>query len=764
MTLPAGVSVLLDVSPPRLGSLSIPAGSALVFADTADLTLRTDWIMLEGALVVGSEAQPFGHQASILLTDSTPGEDVMGMGDRVLGVMGGTLELHGQNRTPWTRLAQTARAGTTTLTLQGAPTWKPGDLLGLASTDFDPAQSEEVAVRAVSGRTVTLATPLAYTHWGDPETVGSRTVSEQAEVGLLSRNVLIAATEDSVAGGIGGHVMVMKGSTAHISGTEFTRMGQRNTLRRYPLHFHMMGSAEGSYLRGSSLHDLFNRCVTVHGTSDLNIADNVAYGTTGHCFFMEDGSETGNTFSGNLALRVRKPDAKLGETPLLTSDMSPAAFWITNPANTYTGNVAAGVDGTGFWYALPEHPTGLSAASGTGVWPRHTPLGTFSGNTAHSSSRGLNVDNGNAADGTNTELLYYAPRQNPADPKSAPVQATYTDFNAYKNRERGVWLRGDHQLLQGGVLADNAVGATFAADQTVLVGTLLVGETANLGTPASWEPKGVGGRSLPRPWDAAFPVRGFEFYDGTVTARNVSLAHYFPTAQRGASGLGYNRQNAFAISPQNSASGVTWLDASNRVLLETPMSGKDGDSAAAFLDADGSVTGKAGQWVVAQNPLLVPGCTQQPAWNAAVCAGPFLRLWLDSVSGEALGPVKVSGAGGEVSLTGTPKAFTFYSTTLPVGGRYSLTMPTAAHLRLGLDDVTPGQTLRIDLPYSGSPSLYRDWWVDSRNLLKRVTAASLDATAGDSYALENGVLSVKLVVKPGQDYAELELCAVAGCK
>ena len=768
VSVPAGRPLLLDVSPPRLASLSIPAGSALVFADTGDLTLRTDWIMLEGTLAVGSEAQPFTHRAVIELTDALPGEDVMGMGDRLLGVMGGTLELHGQPRTSWTRLVQTAAAGSSTLTLQNAPDWKVGDLLALASTDYDPAQSEQVTVTAVSSAgsavTLTLAAPLRYTHWGQSESFGGVPVPEQAEVGLLSRNVVIQAGSDAAASGLGGQVMVMKGGAAHIGGTEFTRMGQRNVLRRYPLHFHMMGSAAGSYLRGSSLHELFNRCVTVHGSSDLKLEQNVAYGTTGHCFFMEDGSEMGNIFSGNLVMGVRKPDAKLGEAPLLTSDSAPAAFWITNPANRFVGNVAAGTDGTGFWYALPEHPTGLSAAAGGGIWPRRTALGEFSGNTAHSASRGLNVDNGNGPDGTTTEVTYYAPRVTPSDPKSAASPAVYQDFTAYKNRERGVWLRGDSQTVRGGVLADNAVGATFASDSTTLDGTLLVGETANLGTPASWEPKGAGGRSLPRPWDPGFPVRGFEFYDGTVSVQNVSVARYLPTAQRAASGLGYNRQNAFAISPQNSASGVRWLDGSNRVLLEAPVPGKDGDSAATFLDRDGSVTGRAGQYVVAQSPLLTPGCIAQPAWNASVCAGPFLRLWLNSVSGEKLGVVGVSGPGGQLSLAGTPNDFLSYSTSLPVGGRYALTLPTAAHLRIGLDDVTPGQTLRLDLPYSGSPSVYRDWWIDSRNLLKKVGAADLGSTAGDSYALENGVLSVKLVVKAGQDYAELEVCAAALCK
>lgn len=764
VTLKAGQSLLLDVSPPRLASLSIPKGSALVFQDTADLSLDTDWIMVEGTLAIGSEAQPFRHRAAITLTDAKPGENVMNMGDRLLGVMGGTLELHGEQRLAWTTLSRTAKAGDTALTLRAAPDWRPGDLLALASTDYDPGQSEQVTVRSVAGSTVTLSTPLKYTHWGDPEVIGGQTVTEQAEVGLLSRNVVVQGSSDSAATGLGGQIMVMAGSAAHIGGAELTRMGQRNALRRYPLHFHMMGSAAGSYLRGSSLHDLYNRCVTVHGTSDLSIDGNVTYGTTGHCFFMEDGAETGNTFSGNLAMLVRRPDSKLGETPLLTSDKDPAAYWITNPANTLTGNVAAGSDGSGFWYALPEHPTGLSAAAGAGVWPRRTALGVFQNNVAHSTFTGLNVDDGNRADGTTTETTYYQPLQTPADEKSASVQAVYSNFVAYKNRFRGVWLRGAVQLVRGGVLADNAIGATFASDHTGIQDALLVGETANLGTPADWEPKGAGGRSLPLPWEADFPIRGFEFYDGTVTAQNLSLARYLPTPQRNASGLGYNRENAFALSPQNSATGLHWLDTSNRVLLEAPKADKDGDRAATFLDRDGSVTGTAGRYVVASNPLLTPGCVRRDDWNASVCAGPFLRLWMDSVSGEAQGTVKVSGAGGETSLMGTPDDFMSYSTTLPVSGRYQVTMPGARHLRLGLDDVTPGQTLRLDLPYSGTPSLYRDWWVDGRNALKKVAAASLDSTAGDSYAYENGVLSVKLVVKAGQDYAELEICKTDLCQ
>lgn len=765
VTVPAGQTLLLDVSPPRLAGLTIPTGSALVFKD-ADLDLRTDWIMVHGTLAAGTESQPLTHQATITLTNATPGEDVMGMGDRVIGVMGGTLDLHGENRTAWTRLARTATKGATELQLQEAPSWRPGDTLAIASTDYDPAQTEVVTVQKVSGALVTLSTPLKYTHWASTETYGAQSTDERAEVGLLSRNVVVRGDTDSVNSGIGGQIMVMQGSTARIEGAELTRMGQRNTLRRYPIHFHMAGSMRSSYVRGNSLHELFNRCLTVHGTNDLLVQRNVTHDVVGHCFFMEDGAETGNTFDSNLAMFVRKPDSKRGETPLLTSDKNPAAFWITNPANTYVGNVAAGVQGFGFWYAMPTHPTGLSAANGADTWPRRTPLTAFRNNTAHSTDgTGLNVDNGNGADGTTTETFSYTPRTTPADAKSAPVEAVFENFTAYKNRVRGVWLRGDAQRVRGGVLSDNAIGATFAANNVEVEGTLFVGETSNAGAPASWEKTGEGGRSLPQPWDAAFPIRGFEFYDGTVTARNVTFAKYLPNAVRPASGLGYNRRNAFPLSPMNSASGLTWLDSSNHVWLETPLADKDGDKAATFRDADGSVTGTAGKYVVATSPLLNAGdCARRDAWNASVCSGPFGRFWLQAVSAEALGDITVTGAGGTLSLHGTPGTTPTYSTTLPVSGQYALNLPGSAHMRLGFQYVTPGQTLRLTLPFSGTPRVYRDWWIDNKNLLRRVTPAELDATTGDAYAQDGNILYLKLVVKDKATSATLDVCTTDLCK
>src|SRR6478735_799323 len=50
----SGKEVILDVSPPALGGLTI--NGKLSFADNADLELTTEWIMVHGELAIGTEA------------------------------------------------------------------------------------------------------------------------------------------------------------------------------------------------------------------------------------------------------------------------------------------------------------------------------------------------------------------------------------------------------------------------------------------------------------------------------------------------------------------------------------------------------------------------------------------------------------------------------------------------------------------------------------------------------------------------------------
>ncbi|MEJ7632415.1 MAG: G8 domain-containing protein [Rubrobacteraceae bacterium] len=772
VTIPAGKTIVLDRDV-DLANLTVEG--TLIF-DERDIELSSDWIMVHGTLRIGTESAPFQHQANITLTDDIPGENPMNMGDKGLGVMGGTLEIHGERRLSWTKLGANAAKGANKITLSETPDWRPGDRIVIASTDYDQSQDEEATITAVSGMTVTLDRQFQYAHWGTVQTFDGRSVDERAEVALLSRNVTIQGEPVSSAAGFGGQVMVMDmtmdgmihHAAARLEGVELKAMGQKNVLRRYPLHFHLLGNGgANSYLKDSSIHHTFNRCVTIHGTNQLQLHDNVCYDHIGHGFFFEDGAETDNILTHNLGFMTRRPAS--GER-LLPSDESPATFWITNPDNVIRGNIAAGSASNGFWLAFPEHPTGLS--TNPNVWPRRTPLGEFSGNTAHSNGDdGLHVDNGPRPDGS-TDSAYYDPVSDPSNRDSAAVVAQFRDFTAYKNRGRAVWLRGENHRLVNATLADNAIGATFASHESYLDDSLVVGETANKGTPESWQVNqgevGLDGRSLPRPWEPDFPIRGYEFYDGLVGARNTTFVNFMPNTQRKASGLGVLLEDAFSLHPDNFASNLRFVSAT-RFYMRGPVPGFDGDLSAVFTDTGGSVTGTAGAVVTANNPFLATGgCSLNSDWNAFVCppGTDHVSLIVEAVTGgpEAIKPLTITrGDGVKQTLNGCCDDSTdAYTNVLPdrkYGVAFNGGTPERAKFVLWNG---AGHNLRLVVPYPVTPKVSKygcdletgeSWCKGKKNSLTELAASARSAYFYDAAADK---LHLK-VVDPQYDWEELEI-------
>lgn len=736
ITIPAGQTVLLDLSPPALAGLTVDG--TLRFAEQ-DLNLSASWIAVHGRFEVGSEAQPYLHHAMITLTGAQ-GEDVLGMGAKVFGALGGgVIELHGAKRVGWTRITATAAAGSNQLKLERAVDWNAGDHLVVASTDFDPLQAEEVYLAAVQGSTVTTSTPLRFSHFGVSQTFAGRALEERAEVGLLSRNIVIKGDDASTLGGFGGHLIALQGGVLHIEGVELTRMGQKKVLARYPVHWHLEGTVSGQYFKESSVWHTYNRCVTVHGTRNAVVSGNVCYDDIGHGYFLEDGAETGNLFEDNLAILNQRPAA--GEA-LIPSDLTPAAFWITNPDNTYRRNVAAGSRGFGFWFAFPAAPTGLS--TGALDRPRETALREFTDNVAHSNSNtGLMVDQGPKADLT-LETVHYSPKQIPGT-NSPAVTAYFQNFTAWKHASRGVWLRGTQLRLNGAMLADNAIGATFASNETFVTDAVFVGKSAN-----------SGGTQL----NASFPVRGFEYYDGRVGADRASFVNYVSGGGRIMSALGFNRSNGYPVNPGNYGSGIV-LDNSNAVYLENPAANKDGDKAAVILDADGSLTGTAGAFVAANNPIMItPACTFRPVWNAWACVQPMVQLQVRGLNAESVAPLTLlRDDNAQSDYVGVPNNPATVSASLVVGRRYTVsyrgTIPDRPQLVLNRSN--PGDWMRVTLPYSGTSfSVIRD----NNNAAPLAVAASLaelDASSGNKYWYDAGAatLHLKLVAQAGRTSATL---------
>jgi cell migration-inducing and hyaluronan-binding protein len=420
VTIGNGMDVVLDVSPPPLNGLTIDG--KLSFANNRDLELTTEWIMLHGELEIGTEKAPHTRKATITFTNNVKDEDIGGMGgndkvDRGIMLMGGTLNLHGDRTNTWTKLANTAAAGSTSIEVLNAAGWRVGDEIVLASTDFDPRQAERRTISAVRGNTITLDKKLDYMHFGKI----TFDVDERGEVGLLTRNIRLQASADAEQSFYGGHVMAMATSKMFVEGVEFQRMGQNLTLARYPIHWHLIGDAKGQYIRNAAIHNTYNRCVTVHGTHNLRVENNVTYNTVGHCFFLEDAVEHDNEFVHNLGIQTKchvskacspvnlRASGEFRATPaasaqevLIPSDNTVATYWITNPNNIYRDNVAAGSDSNGFWMSLPANGQGKFEGTeiGRATFPRRTNFREFTGNVAHSNydsfmfDRNLNGSNG----------------------------------------------------------------------------------------------------------------------------------------------------------------------------------------------------------------------------------------------------------------------------------------------------------------------------------------------------------------------------------
>jgi hypothetical protein len=786
VTIERGKEVILDVSPPALNGLHVEG--KLSFSDNADLELTTEWIMVHGELEIGTEAKPHTRKATITLTDNVKEEEMAGMGDRGIMISGGTLNLHGDRKNTWTKLASTAAAGSSSIQVLDASGWRAGDEIVLASTDFTARQAERRVISAISGNTITLDKKLDYMHFGKI----TFDVDERGEVGLLTRNIKIQASPDAEQSFFGGHIMAMVTSKMFVEGVELNRMGQNLTLARYPIHWHLVGDAKGQYIKNAAIHDTYNRCVTVHGTNDLRVENNVTYNTVGHCFFLEDGIEHGNEFVRNLAIqtkchtsRVCVPTnlASAGESTtwddraairtagqaskdvLLPSDNTVASFWITNPDNTYRDNVAAGSDANGFWLSLPEHPNGafqdtdVSKAS----WPRRTKFREFKGNTAHSNYDGFMFDRNIAAN--NTFIVTgssHIPKENPADNSGKTLETVFENLTTYKNRNGGVWGRGEMHVFRNLKAADNAMGYTHAAGggrdpfTSKVVDSLFVGETENIGNPGTPEEKAYG-RTFPKPTMPDFPIRAYEYYDLRHDVENTTFVNYQDNATRKTGALSYLLYASFGVSSNNSVEKVKFVNA--KPVYFPPMEKKWGNDnaastawkTAAIRDKDGSLGGGPNSYVLINDGVNdsiaadAQACELKPTWNAVICKGDVGRLNIGAAAGAGpgagagAGAPRAGGAGAApaqlpVVLNRNGKDYTLTGTNVRAGTEIKVTTARPS-MSLSLSELETGSWVIFELP--GFNTAAAGAATDSLDALRKAS--------GTSYYKGNGSLWVKVV-------------------
>jgi hypothetical protein len=384
------------------------------------INLETESIMINsgGKMEIGTEAQPYYAKEKCVITLKGNGSSTSNSQDQYKSIMvmsGGTLELHGKKRTSWTNVAATANAGATQITLTQPVDWEVGDMIALTSTElavesqksWEKVDESEIVAISSDKKTLTLKAGLKHKHIGGSKSYtrardGKKwDVNIFGEVGLLSHYIKIQGdmSGSNQANGFGGHIMNMKNSTVHVEHIELFRMGQRAIKGRYPFHWHLNeDKAKGSYLRNSSIHKSFNRAVTIHGTDYVTVDGVFAYDHIGHGIFLEDGGERYNNIKNNVVFVTRRPQGGQQLTPSDNSDnapqnRTPSSYWITNPNNYFENNIAAGTEGTGFWFAFPSAPMFDSASIPyfNGIVPWRQPLGKLDGFVAHTCMNGFDV-------------------------------------------------------------------------------------------------------------------------------------------------------------------------------------------------------------------------------------------------------------------------------------------------------------------------------------------------------------------------------------
>jgi hypothetical protein len=506
--------------------------------------------------------------------------------------------------------------------------------------------------------------------------------------------------------------MAMVTSKVFVEGVELNRMGQNLTLARYPIHWHLVGDAKGQYIKNASIHDTYNRCVTVHGTNFVRVENNVTYNTVGHCFFLEDAIEHGNEFVRNLAIQTKchtsKPCvptnlASAGEMAnydernvvrsagqaskdvLLPSDNTVTSFWITNPDNVYRDNVAAGSDANGFWLSLPEHPNG--AFEGTDIskatWPRRIPFREFKGNVAHSNYDGFMFDRNFSANNTfSVTGSSHIPKENPADNSGRTLETVFEDLTTYKNRNGGVWGRGEMHIFKNLKAADNAMGYTHAAGggrdafTSRVVDSLFVGETENIGNPQTDGEKAYG-RSLPKPSMPDFPIRGYEYYDLRHDVVNTTFRNYEDNATRKTGALSYLLYASFGVSSNNAIEKVKFINA--KPVHFPPMERRWGNDlaastawkTAAIRDMDGSLGAGPNSYVLIHDGVNDSIATDTQACEIKpTCKGDVGRLNVGAGGGggaRGAGPPRAGGAGPGANLDAAGLAITLGAGAGPGG-------------------------------------------------------------------------------------------------
>ena len=117
-----------DTTTPILKFLLIDGGKLMYDRDADGLNLNSEFILIinGGALEIGTEDEPYLHQATITMHGHVRCTELPVYGCKSIGAREGSLDLHGEFvPMTWTYLAATVEATAAEITLVNGVNWKP---------------------------------------------------------------------------------------------------------------------------------------------------------------------------------------------------------------------------------------------------------------------------------------------------------------------------------------------------------------------------------------------------------------------------------------------------------------------------------------------------------------------------------------------------------------------------------------------------------------------------------------------------------------
>jgi hypothetical protein len=393
VTINANMWIVMDITPPSLGSLVIYGKLSFLSNVThpRNLQLTVRDIAVYGTLEIAgernelNETTPFVGAATVTLYgtkgSSLPvimGEDAF-LGSKVIGVVG-EIDVFGQPTThSWTRLGSTVAGGSNQVVLSTLVDWKAGDEIVLAPTAYYNEQgmpwstqtvtshgsSDEVLVISSVSNTTSNGVTHSVLHLTKPANHTHLCAVHHGHsfcgaVGLLTRNVRFVSRDSenpkTTSYGYGGNLHVfdyltsknsppVRRGVATLRNVEFKNFGKINGDAYAVRLRHKDALHAPAVITGCAFNQGYNLALRTETTVGLTFEDNVAIGNWGGGVFIDDESVDFRV-NRNLVVGTRQlPSVLLSLYPWVRPV---AGFTIQNKHGIVTGNVAAGSEDQGF--------------------------------------------------------------------------------------------------------------------------------------------------------------------------------------------------------------------------------------------------------------------------------------------------------------------------------------------------------------------------------------------------------------------------------